>query len=86
LPISAAPTEEIRRQPFNAKAAKPAPRIIGCLDSQRSGAFKGKRFDTPTRRPADPPIRFPYTLEKAANNLRQTHPYEIAELLNSLWT
>ena len=25
-------------------------------------------------------------LEKAANNLRQMHPYEIAELLNSLWT
>jgi hypothetical protein len=40
----------------------------------------------PIRRYADPPIRFPYTLEKAANNLRQTHPYEIAELLNSLWT
>jgi len=25
-------------------------------------------------------------LEKAANNLREMHPYEIAELLNSLWT
>ena len=62
LPISAAPTEEIRRQPFNAKAAKPAPRIICCFRQSTFRGVQGKRVGVSACRRLQSGVNFVYTV------------------------